>query len=123
MQPDIKSEVVYRRKRAPALSTDESATADLAKRAFVRTITPLVVGFLLLLGLISVLGWRSANQMQTVGENASKLSDQYSLRLGLLSDLRLKAAQLDSETRVRHTAVSQRGLAPPFSVAVNEARD
>jgi signal transduction histidine kinase len=125
MQPaEHKPEVVYRRRRLPgALPSDEAATADLAKRAFVRAVTPVVVGFLLLLGLISVLGWRSANQMELVGESASDLAAQYSARLSLLSDLRLKAAQLDTEARVRHTAVSQRGLVPPFQFKLNDARD
>jgi signal transduction histidine kinase len=121
--PDTKAEVVYRRKRLPGAPTDEAATADLAKRALVRTVTPLVVGFLLLLGLISVLGWRSANQMTIVGESASELSAQYTTRLDLLSNLRLHAAQLDTEARVRHTAVSQRGLVPPLALALDDARD
>lgn len=125
MQPaEKKTEVVYRRKRlSGATPTDESATADLAKRAFLRAISPLVIGFLLLLGLISVLGWRSANQMEIVGEDASERSSQYSTRLGLLSDLRLKAAQLDTEARVRHTAISQRGLVPPLGLKLDDARD
>jgi signal transduction histidine kinase len=125
MQPaEKKPEVVYRRKRLPgALPTDESATADLAKRAFVRTVIPLVIGFLLLLGLISVLGWRSANQMEQVGENARDVAIQTSVWQSLLSELRLKTSQVDTEARVRHTALSQRGLAPPFSFRLDSARD
>jgi signal transduction histidine kinase len=125
MQPaETKTEVVYRRKRlAGSLPTDESATADLAKRAFVRAIAPLVIGFLLLLALITGLGWRSANEMEQVGQDARDLASQTAARQGLLSDLRLKTAQLDTEVRVRHTAISQRGLAPPFDFKLNLARD
>src|SRR5690349_2602434 len=125
MQPaEKKPEVVYRRADLPrTLSPDESATADLAKRAFVRTVTPLVVGFLLLLGLISALGWRSAKEMELVGENARDLASRTAVWQQLLSDLRLNAAQVDTEARVRHTALSQRGLAPPFSFRLDVARD
>jgi len=125
MQPaNKKPEVVYRRRTLPgALPTEEAATADLAKRAFVRAITPLIVGFLLLLGLISGLGWRSAKEMELIGENARDKASQTAGRQSLLSDLRLKTAQVDTEARVRHTALSQKGLAPPFSFRLDSARD
>ena len=124
MQPaDMKTEVVYRRKRLPgALPTDEAATADLAKRAFLRAISPLIIGFLLLLALITALGWRSAKQMDEVGRNARELSFQTSVWQDVLSDLRLKSAQVDTEARVRHTAISQRGLTPPFDFKLDTAR-
>jgi signal transduction histidine kinase len=125
MQPaEKKPEVVYRRADLPrVLPPEESATADLAKRAYSRAILPLVIGFLLLLGLISALGWRSAKRMEQVGENARDLASQTSVSQKLLSDLRLKTSQVDTEARVRHTAISQRGLAPPFSFRLDTARD
>src|ERR1044072_5481435 len=125
MQPaDSKPEVVYRRKRLPnAPVTDEAATADLAKRAFLRAITPLIIGFLLLLALISGLGWQSAKEMDQVGQNARDLASQTAVRQSLLSNLRLNTSQLDTEVRVRHTAISQRGLAPPFDFRLDGARD
>jgi signal transduction histidine kinase len=124
MQPaEKKAEVVYRRRRLPAaLPADEAATADLAKRAFVRAIAPLIIGFLLLLALISWLGWRSVRQMDDVGRNARELAFQTSVWQDLLSDLRLKAAQVDTEARVRHTAISQRGFTPPFDFKLDTAR-
>ncbi|HJT65675.1 MAG TPA: ATP-binding protein [Pyrinomonadaceae bacterium] len=124
MQPaEKKTEVVYRRRRLPnALPTDEAATADLAKRAFVRAITPLVIGFLLLLGLISALGWRSVKQMDEVGRVARDVALETSVWQKVLSDLRLKASQVDTEARVRHTAISQRGLTPPFDFKLDTAR-
>src|SRR5690349_10841957 len=118
------TEVVYRRSNLPAaVSPDAAATTDLAKRAFVRTITPLFIGFLLLLGLISGLGWRSAKEMEFVGENARDTASQTAVRQTSLSDLRLKIAQVDTEARVRHTALSQKGLTPPFSFKLDSARD
>src|SRR5690242_15899367 len=124
MQPaEKKSEVVYRRRNLPAaLPSAEAATTDLAKRAFVRAITPLIIGFLLLLGLISWLGWRSASQMDNIGFKARELAFQTTVWQDVLSDLRLKATQVDTEMRVRHTAISQRGLTPPFDLKLDAAR-
>ena len=124
MQPaEKKPEVVYRRADLPnAARAEESATAELARRAFARAIIPLVIGFLLLLGLISGLGWRSAKEMEQVGENARELATRTASLQALLSDLQYKLAQVDTEARVRHTAM-QRGLAPPFSFKLDNARD
>jgi signal transduction histidine kinase len=124
MQPaEKKTEVVYRRRRLPAaVPADEAATADLAKRAFLRAITPVIIGFLLLLGLISALGWRSATQMDQVGRNARELSFQTSSWQDVLSGLRLNTSKVDTEARVRHTAISQRGLTPPFDLKLDAAR-
>jgi signal transduction histidine kinase len=125
MRPaEKKPEIVYRRMAGQHASPSEFAVvADLARRAFIRAITPLIIGFLLLLGLISVLGWRSANQMEQVGNNASTQITQYFNRQNLLVDLRLRLALLDNEIRIRHTALSQRGLAPPFTFKIDNARD
>jgi len=122
--PTNKPEVVYRRRRGPGVAPPaEVATADLARRAFFRTIAPLIIGFLILLGLISFLGWRSAKQMQTVGEKARELALEYSKVQSLLLDLRLKTAQVDSEARIRHSIVSQSRFAPPFALRLDSARD
>ena len=125
MQPaEKKTEVVYRRRNLPAaLPSAEAATTDLARRAFLRAITPLIIGFLLLLGLISWLGWRSAKEMEQIGENARDLASRTAVWQNLLSDLRFKTVQVDTEARVRHTALSQKGLAPPFSFRLDIARD
>jgi signal transduction histidine kinase len=124
MRPaEKKPEIVYRRMAGQHGPPSESTVvADLARRAFIRAITPLIIGFLLLLGLISGLGWRSANQMEQVGNNASTLITQYFNRQSLLVDLRLKLSALDNEIRIRHTALSQRGLAPPFTFKIDNAR-
>ena len=124
MQPaGKKPQVVYRRtpdRNAP--SAEAPASVDLAKRAFARAITPLVVGFILLLGLILGLGWRSANRIQDIGNQASSRAFEHSRRVQILSELRLKIALLDSEARIRH-AVLSRGLAPPFNFRVSTTRD
>ena len=124
MQPaEKKPEIVYRRTPDRRASRPEgSASSDLARRAFARAITPLVVGFILLLGLIGGLGWRSANRIEDVGNKARDRSFEHSQRIQILSELRLKIAMLDSEARIRNT-VLQRGLAPPFGFKMENARD
>lgn len=123
MQPaEKKAEVVYRRADLPrVLPPDESVNVELAKRAYSRAIIPLVIGFVLLLGLISVLGWRSAKEMEQVGENARELATRSAALQSVLSDLRFNLAQVDTEERVRHT-VLQRGFAP-FGFKLDNARD
>src|ERR1043166_5009324 len=117
------SEVVYRRSNLPtAVSPDVAATTDLAKRAFVRAITPLIIGFLFLLGLIFWLGWRSVRQMDDIGLKSREVALQTTAWQDVLSELRLKSAQVDTEARVRHTAISQRGLTPPFDFKLGTAR-
>lgn len=128
MQPaENKPEVVYRRRAVdrytPPAEAEAAVVADLARRAFLRAITPLIIGFLLLLALISVLGWRSANQMEQVGNNAGVLISGYFHRQNLLVDLRLKLSRVDNEIRIRNTAISQRGLKPPFDFKIDNARD
>src|SRR5215211_4521642 len=108
MRPEKrKPRVVYRRtpEKRP-LTSEAPATTDLAKRSFTRAITPLVVGFILLLALIIGLGLRSASRIQEIGNKASDRSLEYSERIKVLSDLRLKIAQLQGEARIRHAVLS-----------------
>ncbi len=87
-----------------------------------RAITPLIVGFVLLLVLIIGLGLRSATRVAEIGNIARARFGAYSNRIQVLSNLRLKISQLDSESRIRH-AVLSRGIAPPFGFRLTEARD
>jgi signal transduction histidine kinase len=117
-----KSQVVYRRLPEPRPATFEVPTADLDRRSLVRAITPLIVGFVLLLVLIIGLGLRSATRIEEIGNKGRALSTSYSERIQMLSNLRLKISQLDSEARIRH-AVLSRGLAPPAGFRLTEARN
>ncbi|HVF22881.1 MAG TPA: ATP-binding protein [Pyrinomonadaceae bacterium] len=87
-----------------------------------RAITPLIIGFVLLLVLIIGLGLRSATRVAEIGNTARARFADYSNRIQVLSNLRLKISQLDSEARIRH-AVLSRGIAPPFGFRLTEARD
>ena len=116
MQPaPQKQEMVYRRKPPTASSPKE-------RRGFAPAITPLIIGFLLLLGLILALGLRSAKKMEDIGSNAQSRALGYSTHMGLLMDLRLKVNQLDNEARARHRQESVREFAPPFEIKLDTAR-
>src|SRR5262245_33818612 len=119
--PKKHADVVYRRQvpgEGPAPSLSEQGP-----RAFAPAIAPLIIGFLLLLALISVLGLWSVRKMDDVGLQAREFGLQHSARLRLLLDLRLRLRELDNEARVRDEAESRRELGPPFDVRLNTARD
>ena len=111
-----KQETVYRRK-------PYSGTRSGERRGFSPAITPLIIGFLLLLGLILALGLRSTNKMRDIGMSAQDRALGYSTHLGLLMDLRLKVNQLDNEARARHRQESAREFAPPFQIKLDTARE
>ena len=123
MQPARKTDDVVYRRPGPLGKTSGTAGSPEQRRGFAPAITPLIIGFLLLLGLILALGLRSANKMEDVGTNAQRVALEYSARLGLLLDLRLKVNQVDFEARARHREESLRELSPPFDVKLDKARD
>ena len=117
--PKKHSEVVYR-KTGPGASTRPS----LAQRArgYAPALTPLIVGFLLLLAVILVLGLKSASQMDDIALNSRLLTSGYSSRLSRLLELRLRLIQLDSEARLRDLSETNRQITPPGQVRLDEAR-
>jgi signal transduction histidine kinase len=126
MQPgDKHPEVVYRRTSTGDERRVRSALSRL--RGFAPALAPLIVGFLLLLGLIYGLGYLSLNKMKGVTFQAQDVSNQRIARLNLLSDLRLKVTQLDNECRIRARIESgseqqRRELLPPFEFRLTNAR-
>jgi signal transduction histidine kinase len=119
--PKKHADVVYRRQAAP--SDPPPPVVDEGARAFAPAIAPLIIGFLLLLGLISGLGWWGVRKMDDVGFQARDFAVQHSARLRLLLDLRLRIRELDNEARARHEAESRRELGPPFDVRLSTTRD
>ncbi len=120
MQPAEKHpEVVYRKTRDPRLTRPLSRWRGVAP-----ALVPLIVGFLLLLALITVLGLRNVSKMEEVAQDARDLGRQHSARLSLLLELRLKVSKLDNEARGRHLEESRGGLSSlPLETRFNNARD
>ena len=73
-------------------------------------ITPLVIGFTLLLALISILGYLSVQRMNDVSNTVISLEQQHTARLRLLLSLRLAVTKLNNEARRREELEARRQL-------------
>ena len=122
-QSEKPAEIVYRRTRVPGELPTSSEPLLRRTREIAPTITPLIIGFLLLLALIALLAWLSVQRMTDVSFQARTLEQQYSARLSLLLHLRLALTKLDIEARMRLQAESRREFAPPFDIRLDGARD
>jgi signal transduction histidine kinase len=112
------SRVVYRRVELP---TPPGAQPEF-DRGIAPAVTPLVIGFTLLLIVISVLGYLSVRRMDEVSVQVLDLEQQHAARVSLLLQLRLALARLDNEARFRQQAEAHRELMPPFDVRLGTAR-
>jgi signal transduction histidine kinase len=127
--PHEEGEVVYRRtETAEADGGQRPAIAeDIGVRARAReiapAITPLIIGFTLLLGLISVLGYLSVQRMDEVSFRVLDLEHQHAAKLGLLLKLRLSVTKLNNEVRTKQDSEARRELKPPFDFRISLARE
>jgi signal transduction histidine kinase len=112
------SRVVYRRVEPP---TRPGAQPEF-DRGIAPAVTPLIIGFTLLLIVISVLGYLSVRRMDEVSVQVLDLEHQHAARVSLLLQLRLALARLDNEARFRQQAEAHRELMPPFDVRLGTAR-
>jgi signal transduction histidine kinase len=87
------------------------------------TVTPIVIAFLLLLGLIVGLGLLSAREMDKVAMNAQSLITQNSAHQGVVLNIRLAVNKLDNEARTQSEAESRREFRPPGGMRLNTAKD
>jgi signal transduction histidine kinase len=92
-------------------------------REIAPAITPLIIGFTLLLGLILSQGYFSIRRTDDVSFSVLDLENTYTARLSLLLQLRLAVTKLDNEARARQEAVARDELKPPFALRLNRARD
>jgi len=115
-----KPEVVYR--RMPDPGSDASSSSERGP-GYAPALAPLIIGFLLLLGVILALGMKSANQMNEVGLFASRRTVKYSTQLGYLLNVHLKTINLHANARLRDAAMGRRELTPPWDFKVRNARD
>ena len=121
--PQKHPEVVYRRTPEGGVAPSAARSFESWKRGIAPAITPLIIGFVLLLGLISVVGFLSVKQMDSVSFEARDVRTQRVGRLNLLWDLRTAVDKLDKEARARaRTEAVTRELALPFDLGFNAAR-
>jgi len=120
--PD-KPEVVYRRVELSGFPRSFTELNPIRKLKFAPAITPLIIGFTLLLALVSLLGYLSVHWTDDVGFRVRDLETRHAARLGLLLKLRLAVTKLNNEARARQEAESRKELKPPFGVRLSAARD
>ncbi len=121
--PDKHPEVVYRRPPEGGLAATRPSPFERWRHGWAPAVTPLIIGFLLLLGLISAVGLLSVRLMDATSNEALDVGRQRSGRLTLLWDLHAAANRLDNEARARARLEGMRGaLAPPFDLQLNIAR-
>src|SRR5258706_1667238 len=120
------SRTVYRRTEPASLNIPMSESMARARSVWTRelspAIIPLIIGFLSLLILIGLIGYKSINRMDEVGSAVLDLEQQHAARLSLLLKLRLAVTKLDNEARLRAQADARRELQPPFEIRLNAAR-
>src|SRR6266542_3696329 len=111
-----RNEIVYRRADSSnRLRVRSSEGLRERARAIAPAITPLVIGFTLLLVLILLLGYFSVHRMDSVGSDVLNLEQGQAVRLGFLLKLRLALTKLNNEARTR--------LKPPFDLPLATARE
>src|SRR5215213_502723 len=118
-----KPTVVYRRMPDGGLNATRSSRFESWRRGLAPAVAPLIVGFLLLLGLIFAVGLWSVRLTNTVSNDVLEVGRQRSGRLNVLWDLHARVTRLDNEARARARFEGMRGrLAPPFDLQLNSAR-
>src|SRR6266446_1642002 len=124
-EDDPKPRVVYRRQDAnEAIEPGDAAVQAVSGRSrqLAPATMPLIVGFLILLVLISLLGVVTARRMEYVGATVLSLEQQHAATLSLLLKLRLAVTKLNNEARARADADARRELKPPFDLRLSNAR-
>ena len=127
--PQEEGEVVYRRIETTEGNGGSKSPIAEEKGGRARTreiapaITPLIIGFTLLLALISVLGYLSVQRMDEVSFQVLDLEHQHAAKLGLLLQLRLALTKLNNEVRARQDSDARRELKPPFDFRLSLARE
>lgn len=119
-------EIVYRRSEPDHPDASQSPQSSESTRPRTReiapAITPLVIGFTLLLALISILGYLSVQRMNDVSSRVLDLEQHLSARLRLQQNLRLAITKLNNEARRREESEARGELNPPFEVPLSKAR-
>ncbi|MDQ1639230.1 MAG: hypothetical protein QOF62_2569 [Pyrinomonadaceae bacterium] len=121
---DEPTRVVYRRQDTQQNVEPGDAARDAFRgwnQQLAPAIMPLIIGFLILLILISILGIVSARRMDQVGHDVLDLEQQHAAKFSLLLKLRLAVTKLNNEARARAESDSRGGLRPPLAVPLKNA--
>jgi signal transduction histidine kinase len=125
LEDDPKPRVVYRRQDTnETIEPGDAATQAVSgwSRQLAPATMPLIVGFLILLVLISLLGVVTARRMEYVGATVLSLEQHHAAKFRLLLRLRLAVTKLNNEARARADADARRELKPPFDLRLSNAK-
>ena len=106
----------------PDDSGHEAPKPARARAKVATPLSPLLVGFALLVGLVIVLGQFSAERVEDVSQVALEQERQLAGRYRVLLVLQVALNRLDSEARARARVEGNRGLLPPLNVPLRTAR-
>jgi len=121
---DEPTRVVYRRQDAQQNVEPGDAARDAFRgwnQQLAPAIMPLIIGFLILLILITILGIVSARRMDEVGRAVLDLEQQHAAKVGLLLKLRLAVTKLNNEARARAESDARGGLRIPLDIPLKNA--
>jgi signal transduction histidine kinase len=121
---DEPTRVVYRRQDGEHNVEPGDAARDAFKgwnKQLAPAIMPLIIGFLILLILITILGIVSARRMDEVGSAVLDLEQHHAAKVGLLLKVRLAVTKLNNEARSRAESDARGGLRIPLDVPLKNA--
>jgi len=87
------------------------------------SLTPLLMGFALLLFLILILGYFGVRKIEDTSRQVLDMEHQHASVLSLLLQLRVALTKLDNEARDRAEAEARQELRPPFDLRLSTARN
>src|SRR5438067_1646527 len=127
---DEGGEVVYRRVVPPDEAPDGQNGGErrrhglrLGEKGIAPALTPLVVGFALLLVLIFLLGYLSRNKLEDASRQILYLEQGHAEKSTRLLEFRVALIRLDNEARIREQSRARGELMPPFEIRLNTARE
>jgi signal transduction histidine kinase len=121
-------EVVYRRMDPvsedgkPPERKGPDKKPSTSERLAAPALTPLIIGFVLLLALVMGLGYLSIRQLNDVSYRVLDMERTYAARLSFLLRLRVAATTLNNEARVRAQGRARGEIMPPFELSLRAAR-
>jgi signal transduction histidine kinase len=116
--------VVYRRQDTEHNVEPGDAARDAFRgwnKQLAPAIMPLIIGFLILLILITILGIVSARRMDEVGNAVLNLEQHHAAKVGLLLRFRLAVTKLNNEARARAESDARGGLRIPLDIPLKNA--
>jgi hypothetical protein len=118
--------VVYRRAEPPdgeGSAPRPPIPAPSAGRELAPAVTPLVIGFTMLLIVICALGYHSFHRIDSVSNEVLDLEQHYASRIKFLLQMRLALTKLNNEARARQIAQAEKGFHKPFNMPLGTARE